>query len=74
MYSDPEVTRAPRTAPIRDPPPSRWASVRGRACPGLDPGTPLAEADQADPPEPAFDAWFLDSMPDTENPRQDLGG
>ena len=33
----------------------------------------LAEA-EAHPPEPSFDALFLDSMPDDENPRQDLGG
>ena len=46
-----EPTRAPRAALIRDPPPSRWASARGR--------TPLAEADQAHPPEPAFDAFIL---------------
>lgn len=28
---------------------------------------------EAHPPEPAFDALFLDSMPNYENQRQDLG-
>ena len=57
-----EPTHAPRAAPIRDPPPSRWASRRG-----------ASTRAEAHPPEPAFDALFLDPMPDDENQRQDLG-
>ncbi len=58
-----EPTRAPHAAPIRDrPPPLRTAS-RSR----------VSARRAEDRPEPAFDALFLDPMPDYENRRQDLG-